>query len=201
MAEKIWKLTNEEYEFVKGEVCHLFVKYDVTCVPVCGFEIAEKMGIVLKPYSAFSARERRKAMKMSKDGFFSECGGRVYIFYNDVHNCYERQNWTILHEIGHIVLDHMGGGKHEEDEADFFAKYAIAPPVLIHLIGARSSREIYERFNISHEASVYAYKYYVAWRRRHRCSQNYTDYEMRLLNLYKKHARVKQKKEMVFLTA
>ena len=43
-----WKLTDEEYEFIKGEVIHLFEHYKIKCIPVCGFEIATKMSIPIK---------------------------------------------------------------------------------------------------------------------------------------------------------
>ena len=82
------------------------------------------------------------------ENIFIEKDGREYSFYNDIDRCYERQNWTILHEIGHIVLDHTGHSEHEEDEANFFAKYAIAPPVLVHKIGAECPQDIYEIFDI-----------------------------------------------------
>ena len=151
MSKSYWKLTDEEYEFIKGEVCHIFELYRIKCVPVCGFEIASKMGITLVAYSGLSEKKLKKALEVSEDGFFIEIGGREFIFYNDIDRCYERQNWTILHEIGHIVLDHTGHSEHEEDEANFFAKYAIAPPVLIHKIGAKSVMDVYDAFDISME--------------------------------------------------
>ena len=100
------------------------------------------------------------------------------------HRSYERQNWTILHEIGHVVLDHNGHGDREEAEADFFAKYAIAPPVLIHKIKADSVQDIYDAFDISLEAAEYAFDYYRKWRRWHLAAGKYTDYENALLHLY-----------------
>ena len=148
MSRSYWKLTDEEYEFIKGEVIHIFEKYNIKCIPVSGFEIASKMKITLIAYSSLSRKKLKTAMEVSEDGFFIEKDGREYIFYNDIDICYERQNWTILHEIGHIVLDHTGHSEHEEDEANFFAKYAIAPPVLVHKIGAESPQDIYEIFDI-----------------------------------------------------
>lgn len=128
---------------------HIFKKYNVKCIPVCGFEIASRMGITLVPYSALSPKKLVAAHKASDDGFFIEKDQHYYIYYNDIDCGYERQNWTILHEIGHIVLDHTGHSKREEDEADFFAKYAIAPPILIHKIGARGPGDVFNAFNIS----------------------------------------------------
>ena len=186
MNKCFWKLTDEEYEFIKGEVIHIFEKYNIKCIPVCGSEIASKMKITLIAYSGLSKRKLKKAMEVSQDGFFMEQNGTEYIFYNDMGRCYERQNWTILHEIGHIILDHTGHSDQEEDEANFFAKYAIAPPVLIHKIGAQCPQDIYEVFDISYEAAVYAYDYYRLWKSRYERIHKLTAYEEKLLNLFKK---------------
>jgi len=183
-----WKLTDEEYEFIKGEVIHLFEYYKIKCIPVSGFEIAIKMGIKLVPYSTFSRKKYREALRTSPDGFYAEEKGVEYIFYNDIGKNFERQNMTILHEIGHCVLDHTGHSQHEEDEANFFAKYAIAPPVLVEKIGAESPEDIYEFFDISYEAAIYAYDYFLSWKRRHNRIGRYTEYEVRLLALYQKSA-------------
>ena len=188
MSKSYWKLTDEEYEFIKGEVCHIFELYRIKCVPVCGFEIASKMGITLVAYSGLSEKKLKKALEVSEDGFFIEIGGREFIFYNDIDRCYERQNWTILHEIGHIVLDHTGHSEHEEDEANFFATYAIAPPVLIHKIGAKSVMDVYDAFDISMEAAGYAFEYYRTWEFRYNRTKRLAEYEVRLLALYKKSA-------------
>ena len=188
MSKSYWKLTDEEYEFVKGEVCHIFEKFRIKCIPVSGFEIASKMGITLIAYSGLSEKKLKKALEVSTDGFFIEKDGREFIFYNDIDRCYERQNWTILHEIGHIVLDHTGHSEHEEDEANFFAKYAIAPPVLIHKIGAESFVDVYDAFDISMEAAWYAFDYYQTWRSRYARVKCLTEYEIRLLELYKRSA-------------
>ena len=188
MSRSYWKLTDEEYEYIKGEVCHLFVKYKIKCIPVSGFEIASKMKITLIAYSGLSKKKLGKALEVSKDGFFLEEDGHEYIFYNDMDRSYERQNWTILHEIGHIVLDHTGHSDHEEDEANFFAKYAIAPPVLIHKIEATSSNDVYMTFDISMEAADYAYDYYLTWKRRYDRIKHFTSHEEGILSLYKKSA-------------
>jgi len=183
-----WKLTDEEYEFIKGEVIHIFIKYSIKCIPVSGFEIATKMGIILVPYGVLSPKKLTAAMYESSDGFYIESDGKEYIFYNNVGKGYERQNMTILHEIGHCVLDHTGHSEHEEDEANFFAKYAIAPPVLVERIGAVTPSDIYSFFDISYEAAVYAFDYYLAWKKRHDRYGVYTEYEKRLIAFYKKSA-------------
>lgn len=180
----MWKLTDEEYEFIKGEVVYIFLQHHVKCIPVSGFEIASKMGITVVAYSGLSEQKLQTVRKVSLDGFLIEVNGHSYIYYNDIDRSYERQNWTILHELGHIVLDHTGHGEREEAEADFFAKYAIAPPVLIYKIHAASAYDIYLAFDISLEAARYSYEYYQKWLERHRKTNCYTAYEMQLSDFY-----------------
>ena len=176
------KLTDEQYEFIKGEVVALFERYDVRCVPISGFELAYKMGIRLIPYSSLSKKKYEAAMKVSSDGFYVEdVEGRDKIFYNDS-VVYERANMTILHEIGHCVLDHKGESDEEEAEAKFFAKYAAAPPPLVHHLQSPNPDNVAEIFSITYTAAVYACNYYRKWLAYGETF--YKDYEIRLLALF-----------------
>ena len=94
---KNWKLTNDTYEFIKGEVIHIYELYDIKCIPVNGFEIAIKMGITLVPYSSLSKSKLNAAFSESQDGLYIENDGKEYIFYNDINRSYTIQNMTILH--------------------------------------------------------------------------------------------------------
>lgn len=176
------RLSNEQYEFIKGEVVALFEHYMVKCIPISGFELAYKMGITLIAYSSLSESKQKVAMKCSSDGFYVEDkNGADSIYYNDTLS-YERMNMTILHEIGHCVLDHKEGSEEEESEASFFAKYAAAPPVLIHKIKPKCAEDISDMFNVSYEAASYALSYYKKWLQYG--FSTYTDYEIALLKLF-----------------
>ena len=179
------RLDDEQYEFIKGEVVALFERYDVRGIPINGFELAYRMGIILVPYSSLNEKKRAAAMRSSTDGFYLTFNGNDYIYYNDVDVSYERMNMTILHEIGHCVLDHMGDkDKFDEEEAEaaFFAKYAIAPPPLIHRIKPDCPEDIADSFRISYTAAMYAYDYYRKWLTYG--GMDYKDYESRLLLLF-----------------
>lgn len=176
------KLSVDQYEFIKGEVVALFERYDVRCIPISGFELACKMGIKLIPYSSLSKKQHIAAMKLSSDGFYLEnTFGTDIIYYNDAIP-YERLNMTFLHEIGHCVLDHKGTSNEEEAEANFFAKYAAAPPSLVHRLSDKSPESIENTFRISYTAAVYASNYYQKWLAYG--GSTYTDYEIRLLRLF-----------------
>ena len=185
MADNTNRLDNDTYEYIKGEVIALFIRYKIKCIPISGFEIAVKMGIKLVPYSTLSKKKLTRITKLKEgDGAYVEKDGKEYIYYNDIDRSYERQNMTILHEIGHCVLDHTGDNYEiEEAEANFFAKYAIAPPIIVHKIGAKDSIDIYAAFDISLEAAENAWKYYRQWVKFHRAYGGYTEYEKALLQL------------------
>ena len=176
------RLSNQRYEEIKRIVVRMFVKYGVSCVPINGFEIAHKMGIKVIPYSAIAPSKRWPLIKKSEDGFSVEMdNGQWYIFYNDEKD-YGRVNHTIMHELGHIVLDHTEDSELAEKEVKFFDKYALAPPVLIHKLKLDDPESIAQIFEISYEAACYAYDYYWKWRRH--SYGHYTDYEYRLLWLF-----------------
>lgn len=156
-------LPSARYEHIKRKVVLTFIKYDVNCVPVNGIELALKMGITVVPYSAIQESKRNLLFKKSNDGFCVEREeGEWFIFYNDRLE-YGRVNNTILHEIGHIVLDHTEDSELAEKEVKFFAKYALVPPVLVHKFQVSTPEEIMELFKVSYSAACYALSYYKKW--------------------------------------
>lgn len=177
------KLSGNRYEEIKLEVVNMFQKYDISCVPISGFEIAKKMGVKVIPYSAYKAPIRNLLLKESEDGFFVErTKGDLFIYYNDEKD-YGRINNTIMHEIGHIVLNHSEDSELAEKEVRFFAKYALVPPVLVHKFKIDNPNDIVDIFQVSFEAARYAYSYYQKWLEYG--DDNYTDYEEKTLQLFK----------------
>ena len=175
-------LSHCRYEEIKKIVVDLFVRYDVSCVPANGFELATKMGIKVIPYSAIQLSKRHLLFMKSEDGFCVEKGvGEWYIFYNNEQN-YGRINNTIMHEIGHIVLDHSEDSELAEKEVKFFAKYALVPPVLVHKFKLDDPYKIASVFEVSFEAACYALSYYKKWLQYG--SYDCTDYEVKLLHLF-----------------
>lgn len=177
-----FRLSGNRCEEIKRVIVETFVNFNIHCVPISGFEMASKLGATIIPYSAYSNDVKILMMKLSEDGFsIEESPGEWYIYYNDEKG-YGRVNNTIMHEIGHIVLNHSQESELADAEARFFAKYALAPPVLIHRLNLRNAYEIASTFEISVEAAHYAYSYYSKWL--HYGDYNFTDYETRLLKLF-----------------
>lgn len=107
------RLSDESCEFIKAEVAALFARLGIKRGPVNGIEIAQKMGITLVPYSTLTEEQRRLVITFSEDAcYLSDQYGNECIFYNNLKPA-TRINWSILHEIGHVVLGHCGSDMDE----------------------------------------------------------------------------------------
>jgi hypothetical protein len=88
--------------------------------------------------------------------------GLKLILYNSIK--YDaRLKHTLLHEVGHIKLDHKRHGDREEVEAHFFATQANAPNVVIKAIAQRGYkvdvRFLIEHFGLSEESATKKMEY------------------------------------------
>ena len=135
------KFSDERYEEIKQEVLFMYEETDTDTYPINPFEIARRLKYVVRKYSELDFTDYLEAISISEEGFSRvevdpQTGmNRYVIYYNDEGHCIGNIRWTIFHEIGHVYLGHhdnsSGNEQLEEDEANFFAKYSIAPPPLI----------------------------------------------------------------------
>lgn len=176
-----FRLSNNRCEEIKELVVKTFEELNICCIPISGFEIATKLGVAVIPYSSKDEEAQQLMLVASEDGFSLKRNDIWYIFYNDSKD-YRRINNTLTHECAHIILDHSERSDLAEAEAKFFAKYAIAPPPLVHKLELKNPQEIFSHFDISFEAAVYAYNYYLKWLTFG--EKDYTNYEIRLLTLF-----------------
>lgn len=177
------RLSDARYEDIKRIIVQMYEATNVCSTPISGFEIATRMGISVIPYSAFVPSKKSLALTFSGDGFSAFDQGTWRIAYNDDRaRPYGRVNFTILHELGHIVLKHTEDSDLADTEADFFAKFAQCPPVLIQKLGISDVGGIMEHFEISYGAACYALDYYHKWLRYG--GSYYKDYEIRACKLF-----------------
>lgn len=141
------------------------------------------MGIKVMPYSAFPASKRKLMLKQSKDGFsvlFDTGNGTFTTTMICPISCI---NNTIMHEIGHITLNHTEDSGLAEKEVNFFAKYALVPLVLLERLSNQSVENIATVFGVSMEAAYNAKRYYWKWLRFG--GEAYTPYELETMKLFK----------------
>lgn len=79
-----------------------------------------------------------------------------------------RVRFTKLHEAGHLLRGHLRDSELAEIEANFWAKYAIAPQVLIEELGLTTAEEISQHFGTSLECASNILSQHANWlRHRH----------------------------------
>lgn len=175
------RLDDETYEEIKGEVARCIKTYGLY-YPFSAFDLADKLGVKLIPYSHMPADKQEDLMQVSKDAFLVENGFETTIYYND-EMPFERMDMSMFHEIGHFILEHNHDNSKndfaKESEAAFFAKYMKAPLPLVNLLPEKTISAIEKTFRLSHEATGYVFCNYRKWV--NRFHGVYTDYETMIL--------------------
>ncbi len=64
-------------------------------------------------------------------------GGVFYIVLYNQNKNPKRQQFTLAHEVGHILLEHETDGDIQESEANCFAAQLLAPQILVHALAKR----------------------------------------------------------------
>lgn len=187
------KLEISRLEEIKEEVTFMYEETDVHSLPIDCFEIARRLKYVLIPYSTLEFNAFIDAYGFDPDGFskveLNPITGmwQYVIYYNDLPKDIGRIRWTVFHEIGHCYLGHHDNvdnsqSEIEEAEANFFAKYAIAPPAIIFQLDTKSPQVIHDVFLTTDEEAGYAYDYYEKWFQFG--PPEYTGYERRQLEAF-----------------
>ena len=120
-------------------------------LPVKVSRICRAYGVTLRSYQ--SGEQIIRALGLAGqcavcDGFTVRSGGHCYVFYNMAQTP-GRVRFTIAHELGHVLLGHLGEGEHtiynrepspedapEEHAANIFASRLLAPACVRQLSGS-----------------------------------------------------------------
>ena len=165
-------LSKQRYSEIEREVFYMLEECGIDVFPIDPFEIARRLGYHVTPYSELEPEKFEDVYDESADGcseyLLNDATGmyEYHIYYNDIDFGKKHQRWTVLHEIGHIYLGHHDmdiSYERAESEANYFAKYSIAPYPLINHAKCEDPWEISDTFNVSWEASVYIYESFQKW--------------------------------------
>lgn len=155
------RLTYEKYEEIKNVVTDTLELCNINSIPIYGFPLAQALNITCIPYSSLSDEKQQACLKLSEDGFTLD----NIIYYNDSMP-QTRIRFTIMHELGHIILGHTESTETTESEANFFACYILVPPVLIYAHDRTSDIDkdlIRTLFKVSDEVAGYSLNGYKKW--------------------------------------
>lgn len=150
--------TGSDYDKMAQLVIDIFIDYNITTFPVDEREICRKLGVKLIPYSAYTEKEQVLLKKQSKDGFFSPATKRTpnTIYYNDSISSYGKRRYTIFHEIKHYVNGDEDDMEYNDNMADYFSRYFMAPIPYLIKMGIDNELTLISDHGISAEAAAYA---------------------------------------------
>lgn len=137
-------------------------------LPVKVSRICRRYGVTLRSYQVGAPLIRELGLEAQcdiSDGFTVRSGDRCYVFYN-MEQPPGRVRFTIAHELGHVLLGHLGDGEHtvynresssedalEEHTANVFASRLLAPACVLHALGAVTPEQIAAVCDISMAAA------------------------------------------------
>ena len=101
-------ISNKRYEQIKEIVADMYEDLGYTEIPVNVFELCHKLNIKLVKYSSLTKEQKECAMQLSPDGFSLRNNRTMQyeIYYNSEMPA-KRITFTIMHEIAHIMLEHI----------------------------------------------------------------------------------------------
>lgn len=151
-----------DFEIVRKEANYFLSKQNITDIFIesKNFKLDEYnifmdsiqhyVQIVSRPMSDFVDSAIEGCMVLKK--------GKINIILYDCDNAKERINHGILHEIGHICLEHTNDNKKSELEANFFASLITVPDVALWYIARYSKINISpdfinKYFNVSYQSA------------------------------------------------
>ena len=184
MSDELYdvSLPKRVYDVIETAVVGMYKELGIKNVPIKPIEIAERKGYILKNYSELSPAARIELKTKDRDGvsFYNQELGAFIICYDDVKSYY-RKRFTIMHEIGHIVLGHKQESELARKMADYFAAYSLAPSPLIHEYRCEDYMDISNVFDVSPDSAGYSFQRYENWLQ---YGGDLKLYEIELLNLF-----------------
>ncbi len=161
------------YERAMNQANILLIKEKISEFPIDPFQIIKNNKWGLVTYSELALEqgvliEDIIAAFQSEDGYTIYDGENYTIAYNDTIQVYGRIRFTLMHEIGHIYLNHLvefdetilmrstlteSKYKVLENEANSFARNVLAPVMVVKDLGINSINDLVSYFEMSQSAA------------------------------------------------
>lgn len=147
--------------YIKQMTLKVFSFCKIKSFPIDCFNIIKEYGLEARSYSSLNGELKNYCLMYSDDAFKY----KNLIYYNDL-KPFGRIRFSLMHELGHILLEHQGDQTPaQEQEANFFASNILAPRMAIHYARCKNRTDVAKIFNITNEAAQYAYEDYRRWYR------------------------------------
>ncbi len=155
------RLTSRTYLECEKAVADLYVMLDITMIPINPFAIMKRKGYDIMEFSECSLP---KDVKQADAFSFIHPHTNAKTIVINPNRSEQRKRFSLMHEIGHIILKHQGSSDYAELMADYFAGYALAPPPVVDLYRIKNYQELAEVFNVSDACAEVCFNRYKKWK-------------------------------------
>lgn len=145
---------------IEERVAELYEEFRIGELGFDLFHRAKKMGVEVTPYSAYIEMKNADLLwKYDQDAFsfYNPKRKCFQILFNDEPSRKTRMKFTIAHELGHIVLNHLleeetgKNNRQKETEANNFAREFYMPQVILFRQNILSVPKLVKVFRISED--------------------------------------------------
>lgn len=144
-----------DYNYIRKKSAEVIIECNVKKFPIDCFDILAHYGYKMYSYSKLYELNKElydMCISYSQDAFRS--GSTKIIAYNDK-KPKTRTRFSLMHELGHDILEHKNDTPENESEANFFANNMLAPRIAIYYTRPKLISRISELFGISSSAAYY----------------------------------------------
>ena len=154
-----------DYDRAATAACRVLVRLRVDRLPVRPLEMLRRC----RDTFLCTFEEAADALGLTSDELDRMSGGADACTFREMHGgreryvvCYRaggnpaRLNFTLAHELGHIVLRHRDTGPAAEAEADCFASHLLCPEAVLRAAACRSAEVLAQLCYISRTAAEMA---------------------------------------------
>lgn len=158
------------YTKARNAAWEILLECGINTLPVRPSIICDHYGWILADYQTGApslALLGLSGLTERTDGFCAVTKNHTYIFFDSTLPA-DRRRFTIAHEIGHLVLGHVGRGNvttvnrepspqdsPEETQANQFAARLLAPACVLHELGAVTPEAIQQACGLSRQAATF----------------------------------------------
>ena len=184
-------LPKKVYDKIEEEVVKLHIELKLT-IPVKPNDVARLLGYVVRYYSELNPEEvNLDELRTGNDGkrrdglsYYDPFIGTYIIWVNNIDcSSSEHNEFTVMHEIGHIRMGHRGDSMLAEMIANYYATYALVPSPLLGLYKCHDFVDIVDTFGVSMDCAYNCSKRCMNWAMYFGTSKQY---EKDLKSYYKK---------------
>ena len=149
-------------ERIEQLVCDIYITCGIRTFPIDCKDVLAHYG--LKAVDVQSYRERNPelytlCLKCSDDAFLYRAK-KLIVYHN---KWYTRTRFSLMHELGHYLLGHVGASRENEVQANYFASCILMPRPAIGWQDSADIRYLSGIFKTSYAAMEIAVTGYLRW--------------------------------------